>query len=305
MNDSVHDIYSDYHGAGKGAGLLPLHENGRVLEIGFGNGRLLQALRDKGNDVYGIDVSQGLVEGARAAGFQNVDLLDVSEEPLPYDGDFFDAIYCYEVFEHLANPYRLFYEIRRTLKVNHRLFFSVPTQEIDMGYGVNRHTFVYPGLLEKKNLERFMMQMYFAVELCLEPEPGENLTGRNYILRNMKSDERPDVMEVIINDCNPGDLYGYLLSEEDRDGVIEHEVMGYVAILRRVIDFGHWGNAILTIKDLLRQYPDYYPMYPLIVELLMTGESPPEARKIAELMTGMEELPPHIKEAMHKARTWQ
>ena len=93
--------YESYKPAGLETGRFPLVGNCRVLEIGFGSGVLLKALIEKGNDAYGVDVGAEIVEKAREAGLKNVELADISEEPLPYKDDFFDAVYCYEVFEHL------------------------------------------------------------------------------------------------------------------------------------------------------------------------------------------------------------
>lgn len=88
--------YKNYQPAGKETGVFELVSRCRVLEIGFGSGALLRALRERGNEVYGVDAGQDIVEKARLQGFSNVHLLDVSEEPLPFADDFFDVAYAYE-----------------------------------------------------------------------------------------------------------------------------------------------------------------------------------------------------------------
>ncbi|MGD9950498.1 MAG: class I SAM-dependent methyltransferase [Desulfobulbus sp.] len=248
-------VYRNYSPAGQGVGVFPLVEDAKVLEIGFGSGDLLRALRACNNQVYGTDVSERIVTKARKDGLNNVFLVDVSETPLPFADDFFDAVYCYEVFEHLTNPHRMFFEIRRVLKAGCFLFFSVPSQEISMGYGPSRHTFVYPGLLERHNLERFFMQMYFKIEEYRENADGI-IEHRNYRLANKKQLRLPDVMEVIIGDYSVTTLYGALLDEHELEQEIERETEPYFVHLDNAAQSDNWP-AFDDITDLVLQfYPD-------------------------------------------------
>ena len=261
------NTYMDYKPAGQGAGVLPIVENLRVLEIGFGSGDLLNELCLKGNDVYGTDVGKSIVEKARTSGFKNVFHVDVSEQSLPFDEDFFDAIYCYEVFEHLTNPHRLFFEIRRVLKPEHNLYFSVPTQEQTMGYGPCRHSFVYPGLLERKNLERFFMQMYFKTEHYEENAEGI-IYHRNYILKNMKQPDKPDIMEVIIGDYSVPKLYEDILKASDMHVEIEREIAPYIEILEGAGRNKNWQMFNQTMNTVVSYYSNYYPLYIKLAEIL-------------------------------------
>ncbi len=261
------NTYVDYKPAGQGAGVLPIVGNLRVLEIGFGSGELLKELCLKGNDVYGTDVGQSIVEKARASGFKNVFHVDVSEQSLPFDEDFFDAIYCYEVFEHLSNPHRLFFEIRRVLKPEHNLYFSVPTQEQTMGYGPCRHSFVYPGLLERKNLERFFMQMYFKTEYYEENTEGI-IYHRNYILKSIKKPDKPDIMEVIIGDYSVSKLYGDILKASDMRVEIEREIAPYFEILEDAGRNRNWNMFDQTMNIMLSYYSNYHPLYIKLAEIL-------------------------------------
>ena len=261
------NTYMDYKPAGQGAGVLPIVENLRVLEIGFGSGDLLNELCLKGNDVYGTDVGKSIIEKARTSGFKNVFHVDASEQSLPFDEDFFDAIYCYEVFEHLTNPHRLFFEIRRVLKPEHNLYFSVPTQEQTMGYGPCRHSFVYPGLLERKNLERFFMQMYFKTEHYEENAEGI-IYHRNYILKNMKQPDKPDIMEVIIGDYSVPKLYEDILKASDMHVEIEREIAPYIEILEGAGRNKNWQMFNQTMNTVVSYYSNYYPLYIKLAEIL-------------------------------------
>jgi SAM-dependent methyltransferase len=65
-------------------------------------------------EIYGIDIAPSFVEAARQAGVQ-AERVDIDNEALPYPDDFFQAIFCGEVLEHLVDPDRLLDEVHRVL----------------------------------------------------------------------------------------------------------------------------------------------------------------------------------------------
>ena len=294
MDNNTRDVYKDYEPAGKESGVFPLPEGKCVLEIGIGSGKLMEALRDKGNIVYGIDVSESIIDSARAKGFENTVLMDISEEPLPFPENFFDTVFCYEVFEHLANPYRLFTEVRRTLKPLETLYFSVPAQEIDMGYGLGRHPFVYPGLLEKANLERFFMQMYFRILQFSEPGPHDHLQGRNYALINMKHLNKPDIMKVVITANNVIDLYSDIVEPDRLLHEIEREVNAFLLLLEESIEKDDLDQILCVVRYLIQEYPGYYSMYPQIAGMLKETGKLAAISVVLKTVMNMEEMPPEI-----------
>jgi len=296
MGNPTEDIYKSYQPAGKEAGIFPLPEGLRVLEIGIGAGKLLEVLRERGNEVYGVDVSADLVEKAKANGFEQVHLVDVSTSPLPFDEDAFDVVFCYEVLEHLTNPHRMFCEIRRVLKPGHLLYFSVPAQEIDMGYGPCRHAFVYPGLLEKANLERFLMQMYFRIEEVVEPQPHDHLLGHNYRLSNQKRPGAPDIVEVVIQDRNVQDLYGHVLTPAQLEAEVAREVEGYLNMLRTFCAGQNWSGVSTVLRLLVQEYPGHFPMYPRIAGMLFDAGKDDLARGFLAFVHGKDGVPAAIQD---------
>jgi SAM-dependent methyltransferase len=295
-------VYEDYKAAGHGAGYLPLEEGGRVLEVGFGAGTLMEALRDKGCEVHGVDASRGLVASMRERGWDTVHHLDISEEPLPFPDDHFDAVYSYEVFEHLTNPHRMFYEVRRVLKAGRRFYFSTPAQEVAMGYGPGRHAFVYPGLLERAGLERFIMQMYFAVEKWFEPEFKDVFLGRNLILVNRKDVEKPDIVEVIAGDYHVADLFGAFLGTDTLRAEMEREARGYLHLFKLHIVDRNWDYVPEMLTALTKSFPLGWDFYITVADYCFEGGNRAMARDILRQVAEAEAAPPEVRaEAQERA----
>ncbi|MGK7346376.1 MAG: class I SAM-dependent methyltransferase [Candidatus Nitrospinota bacterium M3_3B_026] len=288
------DAYQDYDPSGMDAGKLPLVENVRVLEIGFGSGALLDALRARGNELHGVDAGKEIVRKAREKGHENLYHLDISEEPLPFEDDFFDAVYAYEVFEHLTNPHRMFHEVRRILKPERNLYFSVPTQEDTMGYGPGRHSFVYPGLLERANLERFFMQMYFRIEKRVEDEPAL-IRHRSYILRNMKRPGLPDIVEVVAGDYSVRALYGHVLTENELEAEVGRDVAPYLALAEGRIAARDWESLDKLLNVIEAFYSEYHPAYLALAETLAKYGEKETALAMLRALASNPSLPPEIR----------
>ena len=77
----------------------------RVLDFGCGNGRLLEILKEKNVDYYGIDISQNLVDIARNRYPQFKDHISKNSgsAKLDFPDDFFDAVVSIAVFHHFPD----------------------------------------------------------------------------------------------------------------------------------------------------------------------------------------------------------
>jgi ubiquinone/menaquinone biosynthesis C-methylase UbiE len=92
---------------------LPHKECGKLLEIGCGNGKMLQSMNTLGWQTEGIDFDLVAVETARSKGLK---INHGSLHEQKYNDNTFDAVILSHVIEHVPNPLALLAEIHRILK---------------------------------------------------------------------------------------------------------------------------------------------------------------------------------------------
>ena len=99
----------------------------KILDLGCGNGRLFEFLKDKNVDYFGVDFSEKLIEIAKKrfpeAKFQVADALN-----LPFSENTFDKVYSIAVLHQIPSQnFRLKFlkEAKRVLKPNGLLILTV------------------------------------------------------------------------------------------------------------------------------------------------------------------------------------
>jgi len=99
----------------------------KVLDLGCGNGRFFEFLRDKDINYIGVDFSEKLIEFAKEkypkVKFQVADALN-----LPFPNNYFDKIYSIAVLQHIPSEEfrrQFLKEARRILKPNGFLILTV------------------------------------------------------------------------------------------------------------------------------------------------------------------------------------
>lgn len=105
---------------------LPPIAGGRVLDVGCGEGRTLEALRDLGWAVEGVDFDAAAVQHARSRGLE-VHCGGVEDRHYP-DGRF-HAIVLSHVLEHVVDPAALLRECRRILRNDGVVAIATPNAE--------------------------------------------------------------------------------------------------------------------------------------------------------------------------------
>ncbi len=146
-------------------------KDSRVLEIGVGGeGGLIYNLKDE-NEVYGIDISTSAQRNCEKLGLP-IMVHNLDKDELPFENNFFDIIFAFEVFEHFSAPQFVLEQIRRILKSEGILLLSTPNPLVH-----HWPRLFYPELFEEKSFRDFLkINMFQLIErTCL----GQNVYGQN------------------------------------------------------------------------------------------------------------------------------
>jgi SAM-dependent methyltransferase len=103
-----------------------------ALDIGCNTGALVKAFKNFGIEAYGVDVSQIAVSHVPQELKDQITLLDVTQDRLPFENEKFDLITMLDVAEHLSSFEWALCEINRTLKVGGRFYISTPSKVTEM-----------------------------------------------------------------------------------------------------------------------------------------------------------------------------
>ena len=101
-----------------------------VLDLGCGTGALLEQVikMDSIDAAYGLDLSDKMLEQARGK-LTGVTLVQGDSEHLPFEDDFFDAVYCNDSFHHYPKPTAVLAEVKRVLKQDGIFILCDPYQQ--------------------------------------------------------------------------------------------------------------------------------------------------------------------------------
>jgi len=108
---------------------------GSLLEIGCSVGRFLLACKKTGWNVSGLDISERAVKLAREV-ITNGDIRCGTLDDEFWPAETFDVIACWEVIEHVKDPFYMLSAIKKLLKPGGQLVMSTP----DWGsWAIRRH----------------------------------------------------------------------------------------------------------------------------------------------------------------------
>lgn len=140
--------------------------DGPILDIGCHSGTFTTRIlsKVKSRQIYGVDISHSAIRAInKKIPDGHFEIADASN--LPFKDNFFEAIFCLEVLEHVDNPSSVLAEIKRVLKDEGYGVILVPTDNKlfrtvwfiwTLCYPVWRHAHVqsFSGDLLEKNLKQ-------------------------------------------------------------------------------------------------------------------------------------------------------
>lgn len=155
--------------------------DGRLLEVGVGNGSLLPGYER--HELTGIDISSGMLEtAARQATGRPVTLRQMDGEALTYADDSFDYVVINHVLSVTAHPDRMALEALRVLKPGGLLF-------------VQNH-FTPPGWLGI--LDKLLQPLARLFRLRSQFSPGDIPALQHFKLRETVTLGRPGYYQLLI-----------------------------------------------------------------------------------------------------------
>lgn len=107
--------------------LRNLPPEGSILDVGCGNGTMLEEIHKRGSwKLAGVDSSRSAISIARARGF-DVHLADATKGLLElFPPHSFDLVLAIEVIEHVYSPRDLLRQVRGVLKPGGRILLTTP-----------------------------------------------------------------------------------------------------------------------------------------------------------------------------------
>jgi SAM-dependent methyltransferase len=95
--------------------LLHVDKNSALLDLGCGTGNYTAAMQQKAKSVFGIDLSKGMIEQAKAK-FPEIEFICGDVSDLPFDSETFNGVFAIQVLHHVKNKEIFLKEAHRVLR---------------------------------------------------------------------------------------------------------------------------------------------------------------------------------------------
>ncbi len=195
--------------------------DGKILDVGCGDGDTLVQLKKMGWETYGLDIDSKAIEIAKKRGINA--RLGTFREISKYPDNYFDAIRLYHVIEHLDNPSECLSLISKKLKKEGELLIGTPNIESPVAvlfrsYWYNLDTPRHLFLFSPQTLGKLLNKNDFAInnmEFCsaggilgsLQYIVGDLLKRRIDFILNVKLVLLLYPLEWFLNKLGAGDIF--------------------------------------------------------------------------------------------------
>lgn len=103
---------------------LEKEAEGKLLDVGCGTGNILCKLVNGKRQLFGIDLSENMVEESKKRMGSHADIKVADAERIPYKDNFFDTLICNASFHHYPHPEEVLKEMKRVLKSGGKLLIG-------------------------------------------------------------------------------------------------------------------------------------------------------------------------------------
>lgn len=158
--------------------------NMKLIDIGYGNGSLISYSRDKGCNVTGLEVNEGLISRARQAGFRVVHNLEELTESGSYD-----LIIALDVLEHLSpeKAEKMLAHVFRLLKPGSKFVARFPNGDSPFGRVYQNGDITHISALGRGKVEYYCSILNFELEYLGNPVRVEG-AGLHRKIKRMMAD---------------------------------------------------------------------------------------------------------------------
>lgn len=122
-----------------------IKKESKILDNGCGRGDFIKAFYNYGLKCYGTDISDFSNEKIKNIPISKVDL---ENEKLPFEDNFFDVVFSKSVIEHMRTPDNFIKECYRVLKPGGRIILMTPDWKTTMYIFYDDFTHVQPYTVE-------------------------------------------------------------------------------------------------------------------------------------------------------------
>ncbi|MBN1300420.1 MAG: class I SAM-dependent methyltransferase [Melioribacteraceae bacterium] len=125
-DEQVKEYNSYAHEALFGMSYEFVSPSNKLLDLGIGTGLASINFSKAGLKIYGLDISEEMLNICRTKSFtEELKLHNISEKSLPYNDDYFNHIICSGVFHFLGDLGNIFSEVTRIIKKGGIFAFSI------------------------------------------------------------------------------------------------------------------------------------------------------------------------------------
>ena len=174
-----------------------------ILDIGIGTGLGSIAFRKAGLKVYGMDVSQEMLDACRCKGFTHLARHDLTKRPYPYPSESLDHVVCVGVLQFFSDLSPVFGESARILRRGGLFVFVVgdrtEDETLEVVVGAEHTRLGVPMTIYRHSVQQintwttehgFMALRSLAFTVYMDREKTRSLQARAHLVRKREGIEQ-------------------------------------------------------------------------------------------------------------------